>query len=179
MAHLSFAHLSYPARAKGQAAPDATGKIHERAAHERPCQPQCGEGRSAQAMANDLAERNRGKASACPLPATSLRMRRAPKAAATPPRKKQRDPVAKNSVEKVISSALEGIARGVDRENRALEPSSRLFETLRAARGPITSEQITFSAPFLATARRFFFLDCTPTASTDPHVQTVRYPAIT
>ena len=95
------------------------------------------------------------------------------------PRKKQRDPVAKNSVEKVISSALEGIARAVDRENRALEPSSRLFETLRAARGPITSEQITFSAPFLATARRFFFLDCTPTASNDPHVQTVRYPAIT
>ena len=75
--------------------------------------------------------------------------------------KKQRDPVAKNSVEKVISSALEGIARAVDRENRALEPSSRLFETLRAARGPITSEQITFSTPFLATARRFFFLDCT------------------
>ncbi|WP_143750263.1 hypothetical protein [Collinsella sp. An7] len=93
--------------------------------------------------------------------------------------KKQCDPVAKSSVEKVISSALEGIARAVDCENRALEPSSRLFETLRAARGPIMSEQITFSAPFLATARRFFFLDCTPTASTDPHVQTVRYPAIT
>ena len=98
---------------------------------------------------------------------------------AAAPHEKQHGPVAKNSVEKVISSALEGIARAVDRENRALEPSSRLFETLRAARGPITSEQITFSAPFLATARRFFFLDCTPTASTDPHVQTVRYPAIT
>ena len=176
MAHLSFAHLSYPARAKGQAAPDAAGKIHERAAHERPCQPQCGEGRSAQVMANDLAERNRGKASACPLPATGLRMRRAPKAAATSPSQKTTRPCGQKQRRK---SNLVCFGRHRARRRPREPGTGTLFGTLRAARGPITSEQITFSAPFLATARRFFFLDCTPTASTDPHVQTVRYPAIT
>lgn len=132
MAHLSFAHLSYPARAKGQAAPDATGKIHERAAHERPCQPQCGEGRSAQAMANDLAERNRGKASACPLPATGLRMRRAPKAAATSPSQKTTRPCGQKQRRK---SNLVCFERHRARR-RPREPSTgTLFETLRDAAG--------------------------------------------